>query len=166
MCAEANRASLEWEGQWARMMHEGREHQILLVEDDLGDAGLVKIALKRGNHKVELHHVKNGTEALAFLRRIGADFVDAPRPDLILLDLNLPGRSGHEILEELKGDRGLRSLPVVILSTSEAERDIHKSYQLGANSFVSKPMDVEDFSRTIHVLLDYWFGIVHLPSPS
>lgn len=145
-------------------MQEGKEEsQVLLVEDDLGDAGLVKIALRRYQRAVHLHHVKNGTEALAFLRRIGADFATVPRPDLILLDLNLPGRSGHEILEELKGDRSLRSVPVVILSTSEAERDIQKSYQLGANSFVSKPMDVEDFSRVIHSMLDYWFGIVHLP---
>jgi Response regulators consisting of a CheY-like receiver domain and a winged-helix DNA-binding domain len=145
-------------------MQDGKEQrQILLVEDDLGDAGLVRIALRRSTHAVDLHHVKNGTEALAFLRRIGADFLNAPRPDLILLDLNLPGRSGHEILEELKGDRGLRSVPVVILSTSEAERDIQKSYQLGANSFVSKPMDVEDFSRTVRAMLDYWFGVVHLP---
>lgn len=148
-------------------MLDGKEqYQILLVEDDLGDAGLVKIALRRSSHRVELHHVKNGTEALAFLRRVGADFVTAPRPDLVLLDLNLPGRSGHEILEELKADRGLRSLPVVILSTSEAERDIQKSYILGANSFVSKPMDVEEFSRAIHAVLDYWFRVVQLPNPS
>lgn len=138
-------------------------YQILLVEDDLGDAGLVKIALRRGQYRVSLHHVKNGHEALAFLRGIGADFATAPRPDLILLDLNLPGRSGHEILEELKSDRDLRGIPVVVLSTSEAERDIVKAYRLGANSFVSKPMDVEDFTRAIHGVQDYWFRIVRLP---
>jgi CheY-like chemotaxis protein len=138
---------------------------ILLIEDDLGDAGLVKIALRRGHYPVTLHHVKNGNEALAFLRRVGADFDQAPRPHLVLLDLNLPGRSGHEILEELKGDRTLRGIPVVVLSTSEAERDVMKSYALGANSFVSKPMDVEDFTRAIHAVLDYWFGIVSLPKP-
>jgi len=140
-------------------------YDILLVEDDLGDAGLVKIALKRGQYPTTLHHVKNGTEALAFLRHVGAAFAEAPRPDLILLDLNLPGRSGHEILEELKADRDLRGIPVVVLSTSEAERDIHKSYQLGANSFVSKPMDVEDFSSAIHRVQDYWFRLVQLPQP-
>lgn len=140
-------------------------YDILLVEDDLGDAGLVKIALRRGSYPTQLHHVKNGTEALAFLRRIGAAFAEAPRPDVILLDLNLPGRSGHEILEELKADRDLRGIPVVVLSTSEAERDVLKSYQLGANSFVSKPMDVEDFSAAIHRVQDYWFRIVQLPKP-
>lgn len=139
-------------------------YQILLVEDDLGDAGLVRIALKRGSYPVALHHVKNGNEALAFLRRIGADFAAAPRPSLILLDLNLPGRSGHEILEELKSDRALRGIPVVVLSTSEAERDVAKAYNLGANSFVSKPMDVEDFTRAIHAVQDYWFRVVCLPT--
>ncbi len=145
--------------------HQQQSFDILLVEDDLGDAGLVKIALRRGAYPVTLHHVKNGGEALAFLRRIG-DFAAAPRPALILLDLNLPGRSGHEILEELKGDRGLRHIPVVVLSTSEAERDVAKAYQLGANSFVSKPMDVEDFTRAIHAVQDYWFRVVSLPIPS
>lgn len=139
---------------------------ILLVEDDLGDAGLVKIALRRGRFPVILHHVKNGNEALGFLRHIGADFVTAPRPALILLDLNLPGRSGHEILEDLKGDSSLRGIPVVVLSTSEAERDIAKAYSLGANSFVSKPMDVEDFTHAIHAVQDYWLRVVRLPIPS
>lgn len=139
------------------------QHHILMVEDDMGDAGLVRIALRRGAYPVQLHHVKNGTEAFAFLRRIGADFREAPRPDLILLDLNLPGRSGHEVLEELKADRGLRGIPVVVLSTSEAERDVQKSYQLGASSFLTKPMDVEDFTRAIHAMEDYWFRLVQLP---
>lgn len=139
-------------------------YTILLIEDDLGDAGLVKIALRRGTWPSTLHHVKNANEALGFLRRVGADYQNAPRPDLILLDLNLPGRSGHEILEELKGDRGLRGIPVVVLSTSEADRDIQKAYQLGANSFLSKPMDVEDFTRAIHALQDYWFRVVRLPN--
>ncbi|MBC7952575.1 MAG: response regulator, partial [Rhodospirillaceae bacterium] len=90
----------------------------------------------------------------------------APRPDVILLDLNLPGRSGHEILEEMKADRSLRGIPVVVLSTSEAERDVLKSYQLGANSFISKPMDIEDFARAIHAVQDYWFRLAKLPDPS
>lgn len=146
-------------------MGEGMKERfdILLVEDDLGDAGLVKIALRRGVYDTQLHHVKNSTEAFGFLRRIGPGFAEAPRPDLVLLDLNLPGRSGHEILEELKADRSLRSIPVVVLSTSEAERDVLKSYVLGANSFISKPMDVEDFSRIINGLQDYWFRLVQLP---
>jgi len=135
---------------------------ILLVEDDMGDAGLVKIALRRGSHAVVLHHVKDGEEALAFLRRIG-EHAAAPRPDIMFLDLNLPGRSGHEILEEVKADNDLRKIPVVVLSTSEAERDVMRSYQLGANSFVSKPMDVEDFTRSIHAIESYWFDVVQLP---
>lgn len=143
-----------------------QSYHILLVEDDLGDAGLVKIALRRGTYPVTLHHVKNGNEALAFLRRIGGDFQTAPRPSLILLDLNLPGRSGHEILEDLKGDRALRGIPVVVLSTSEADRDVAKAYSLGANSFMSKPMDVEDFTRAIHAVQDYWFRVVCLPPAS
>lgn len=143
-----------------------RTYHILLVEDDLGDAGLVRIALRRGQFSVTLHHVKNGGEALGFLRRIGRDYLQAPRPDLILLDLNLPGRSGHEILQELKGDNSLRGIPVVVLSTSEAERDIVKAYQLGANSFMSKPMDVEEFTSAIHGVQDYWFRLVRLPGAS
>jgi CheY-like chemotaxis protein len=140
-----------------------RTYNILLVEDDLGDAGLVRIAIRRGSYAVNLHHVKNANEAFGFLRRIGADYVAAPRPDLIFLDLNLPGRSGHEILEELKGDPSLRGIPVVVLSTSEAERDVAKAYQMGANSFLSKPMDVEDFTQAIHGVQDYWFRLVSLP---
>lgn len=139
-------------------------YHILLVEDDLGDAGLVRIALRRGRYPVTLHHVKNGNEALGFLRHIGADYLSAPRPAVILLDLNLPGRSGHEILQELKADQLLRGIPVVVLSTSEAERDIAKAYQMGANSFISKPMDVEDFTRAIHGVEDYWLSLVRLPS--
>ncbi|MEW5727888.1 MAG: response regulator [Pseudomonadota bacterium] len=136
---------------------------ILLVEDDLGDAGLVRIAVRKGPHQVNLHHVKDGDEAMAFLRRAGAGFVQAPRPDLMLLDLNLPGRSGHEILEEVKADTQLRKIPVVVLSTSEAERDVMRAYQAGANSFVSKPMDVEDFTRAIHSIENYWFDVAQLP---
>lgn len=140
-----------------------QNHHILLVEDDLGDAGLVRIALRRGSYPVTLHHVKNGSEALGFLRRIGADYLEAPRPSLVLLDLNLPGRSGHEILQEMKADSALRTIPVVVLSTSEAERDVVKAYQMGANSFVSKPMEVEEFTQAIHGLQDYWFRVVRLP---
>ncbi|AVM73948.1 response regulator [Magnetospirillum gryphiswaldense] len=142
---------------------EGGYH-ILLVEDDLADAGLVRIALRRGRHTVNLHHAKDSTEAFAFLRRIGPNHAQAPRPHLILLDLNLPGRSGHEILQELKGDNTLRGIPVIVLSTSEAERDIVRSYNLGANSFISKPMDADEFAQHIHIMETYWFDIVRLPA--
>ncbi|ARJ67417.1 response regulator [Magnetospirillum sp. ME-1] len=138
-------------------------HDILLVEDDPGDAGLVRIALRRSRHSCRLHHVKDGDEAMGFLRRDEVHS-QAPRPDLILLDLNLPGRNGHEILEEIRADAALCSIPVVILSTSGAERDIKKAYALGASSYVSKPMDVEAFTAAIHSIEDFWFGTAQLPS--
>ncbi|WP_043743722.1 response regulator [Paramagnetospirillum magneticum] len=137
-------------------------HDILLVEDDLGDAGLVRIALRRSRHVCRLHHVKDGGEAMDFLRRSSAH-AQAPRPDLILLDLNLPGRNGHEILEDIRADAALSSIPVVILSTSGADRDIKKAYALGASSYVSKPMDVEAFTAAIHSIEDFWFGTAQLP---
>jgi CheY-like chemotaxis protein len=137
-------------------------HDVLLVEDDPGDAGLVRIAMRRSHHPCRLHHVKDGGEALAFLRRCDGHH-HAPRPDLILLDLNLPGRSGHEILEEIRADSLLREIPVVILSTSGAERDIKKAYSLGASSYVSKPMDVDAFTAAIHSIEDFWFGTAQLP---
>jgi CheY-like chemotaxis protein len=136
---------------------------ILLVEDDPGDAGLVKIAIRKSQRPHTVHHVKNGMDAMAFLRRIGPANLDAPRPDLIFMDLNLPGRSGHEILQEIKADPQLQSIPVVVLSTSEASRDVTRSYALGANSFITKPMEMERFSDTLVAVLDYWFGVVQLP---
>ena len=139
-------------------------YHILLVEDDPADAGLVRIALRKGRHAVTLHHARDSGEAFAHLRRIGPGLADAVRPHLILLDLNLPGRSGHEILQELKGDANLRGIPVIILSTSEAERDVVRSYNLGANSFISKPMDADDFAHHIHMMETYWFDIVRLPA--
>ena len=138
-------------------------HDILLVEDDPGDAGLVRIAIRRSRFTCRLHHVKDGAEALDFLRRHGSH-QQAPRPDIILLDLNLPGRSGHEILEEIRADSLLRVIPVVILSTSGAERDIRKAYALGASSYVSKPMDVEAFTAAIHSIEDFWLGTAQLPA--
>ena len=142
---------------------EGGYH-IFMVEDDLADAGLVRIALRKGKHAVTLHHAKDYTEAFAFLRRVGTDHGQAPRPHLVLLDLNRPGRSGHDILQELKGDPALRGIPVIVLSTSEAERDIARSYNLGANSFISKPMDADEFAHHIHTMETYWFDIVRLPA--
>ncbi|CAA7623275.1 Response regulator rcp1 [Candidatus Terasakiella magnetica] len=145
------------------MVSEKSSHDVLLVEDDPGDAGLVRIAIRRSRHTCRLHHVKDGDEAMAFLRRNGGHH-EAPRPDLVLLDLNLPGRSGHEVLEEIRSDLGLRTIPVVILSTSGAERDIKKAYSLGASSYVSKPMDVEAFTAAIHSIEDFWFGTAQLPA--
>ncbi len=143
-------------------MSDKDSHDVLLVEDDPGDAGLVRIAMRRSRHATRLHHVKDGVEAMAFLRR-GAGHAQAPRPDLVLLDLNLPGCSGHEVLEEIRADSLLRCIPVVILSTSGAERDIKKAYTLGASGYVSKPMDVDAFTRAIHSIEDFWFGTARLP---
>lgn len=139
-------------------------YNVLLVEDDPGDAGLVRIAMRRGRQNCDLFHVKNGNEALAFLRHEG-EHGQTPRPDLVLLDLNLPGLNGHEVLEQVKTDPALCQIPVVILSTSEAERDVSKAYRLGANSYVTKPMDVELFTASIHAIEDYWLGVVQLPQP-
>lgn len=138
-------------------------YDVLLVEDDSGDAGLVRIALRRSRYVCRLHHVADGMATMAFLRRQG-DHDKAPRPDLILLDLNLPGRTGHEVLEDIRADSLLCSIPIVILSTSSAERDIKKAYALGASSYVSKPMDVEAFSAAIHAIQDFWFGTAKLPA--
>lgn len=145
-------------------MREGRtSFDVLLVEDDLADAGLVRMAIERGRHVCRIHHVKDGTEALAFLRRIGGANSQAPRPDLVLLDLNLPGRSGHEVLEEVKADSSLRAIPVVVLSTSGAGRDVARAYLAGANSFISKPMEVEEFMAAIHAIQHYWFDLCAPP---
>jgi CheY-like chemotaxis protein len=138
-------------------------HDVLLVEDDPGDAGLVRIAMRRSRHPCRLHHVVDGGEAMSFLRR-GSGHDQAPRPHLILLDLNLPGRNGHEILEEIRSDSLLRAIPVVILSTSGADRDVKKAYALGASGYVSKPMDVEAFTAAIHSIEDFWFGTAQLPA--
>ena len=138
--------------------------EILLVEDDPGDAELVKIALREGKIVCHVNHVRDGVEAMAFLRREGRH-ERAPRPDLVLLDLNMPKKSGREVLKEIKSDEAYRSIPVVVLTTSDFERDIEGSYQLGANSFITKPVDVDQFMNAIQSIEDYWFGIVRLPKP-
>jgi CheY-like chemotaxis protein len=140
-------------------MDDGSGHDVLLVEDDSGDAGLVRIAMRRSRHASRLFHVKDGDEAMAFLRS-----PTEPKPALVLLDLNLPGRGGHEVLEEIRSDPALRALPVVVLSTSGAVRDIRKAYLLGANCYVTKPMDLEAFIAVIHATEDFWFGTARLPS--
>jgi CheY-like chemotaxis protein len=129
--------------------------QILLVEDNPGDVRLTQEALKEGDLPNQLHVVKDGVEALAFLRREGVH-ADAPRPDLILLDLNLPKKSGREVLEVIKQDDGLKRIPVVVLTTSDAKTDIVQVYDLHANCFITKPVDLEDIE-------EFWFSIVQLP---
>jgi two-component system response regulator len=135
---------------------------VLLVEDDPGDVVLIREAF--ADHKVGnvLSVVNDGVEAIAFLRREGA-YADAPRPDLILLDLNLPRKDGSEVLAEIKADPDLAPIPVVVLTTSEAEEDILRSYKLHANAYVTKPVDFEQFSRIVHQIDDFFIGVVKLP---
>jgi len=141
----------------------GRAIEILLVEDNPGDVRLTMEALKEGKLLNNLSVVGDGVEALAFLRREGK-FADSVRSDLILLDLNLPKRNGLEVLADIKADEDLRRTPVVILTTSQAEQDIVKSYNLYANCYVSKPVDLEQFMTVVKSIEDFWLTIVKLPS--
>lgn len=137
--------------------------QILLVEDDPADAGLAKRAIREGKAPCDVHHVRDGVEAFDFLRRRSDRFQQAPRPDLILLDLNMPRMGGREVLTELKGDPDLKTIPTVVLTTSDVERDIEASYVCGANSFVTKPMGMQDFIDVMARISHYWFRTVRLP---
>jgi chemotaxis family two-component system response regulator Rcp1 len=135
---------------------------ILLVEDNPGDVRLTREALKESKVRNAMDVVNDGVEALAFLRRQGK-FESATRPDLILLDLNLPRMGGLEVLGEIKADDALKSIPVVILTTSQAEQDIVRSYKLFANAYVTKPVDLEQFITVIKSIEDFWVEIVRLP---
>jgi CheY-like chemotaxis protein len=135
---------------------------ILLVEDSPADVDLTREALEDAKVRNTLHVVEDGVEALAFLRRDG-QYAGAPRPDLILLDLNLPKKDGREVLAEIKADPTLRRIPVVILTTSEAEQDILRSYDLHANCYVTKPVDLEQFITVIRSIENFWLVIVKLP---
>jgi CheY-like chemotaxis protein len=135
---------------------------ILLVEDNPGDVRLTMEVLKEGKLRNRVSVAHDGVEALAYLRREGA-FADAPRPQLILLDLNLPRKSGREVLEEIKRDPELRRIPVVVLTTSQAEQDILRSYDLHANCFITKPVDLEEFIVVVRSIEDFWLSIVRFP---
>jgi CheY-like chemotaxis protein len=135
---------------------------VLLVEDDDGDVLMTQEAFEHHKIRNKLHVVSDGDQALQFLRREG-DYADAPRPGLILLDLNLPRRDGREVLAELKDDPELRVIPVVVLTTSEAEEDIVRSYSLHANAYVSKPVDFERFIEVIRQIDDFFVTVVKLP---
>ena len=136
--------------------------EILLVEDNPGDARLTREALAQSKVRNNLHHARDGEEAIAFLRREGT-FGDVPQPDLILLDLNLPKRDGREVLEEVKTDARLMHIPVVILTSSQAEEDILRSYRLHANCFITKPVDFEQLTRVVQGIEQFWFTLVKLP---
>jgi CheY-like chemotaxis protein len=136
--------------------------EILLVEDNPGDERLTREALKEGKVYSNLHWAKDGVEALEFLRRQGR-FRDAPRPDIILLDLNLPKKDGREVLSEIKADDALKQIPVVVLTTSKAEEDVVRSYQLHANCYVTKPVDLEKFIVVVQSIDRFWLTVVTLP---
>jgi len=135
---------------------------ILLVEDNPGDARLAIEALKEGKVLNRLHVVPDGVEAMSFLRRQGT-YPDAPRPHVILLDLNLPRMDGRQVLAEVKKDDDLKRIPIVVLTTSQAEQDVVKSYDLHANCYITKPVDLDSFITVIRSIEDFWCTIVKLP---
>ena len=135
---------------------------ILLVEDNPADVRLTKEALKDAKVHHALHQVGDGLSALAFLRREGK-YNDAPRPDLVLLDLNLPGKDGREVLQNIKSDPALQTIPVVVLTTSSADEDILRTYNLHANCYVTKPVDYNQFGIIIRSIEDFWLSVVKLP---
>jgi chemotaxis family two-component system response regulator Rcp1 len=137
--------------------------EILLVEDNPGDIRLTKEALKEAKVLNRLTVVRDGVEALKCLRRQG-EYADASRPDLILLDLNLPKKDGREVLSEIKSDDTLKRIPVVILTTSQDEQDVLKSYGLHANCYITKPVELDQFITVVKAIEDFWLGIVVLPS--
>lgn len=135
---------------------------ILLVEDNPGDARLTREALSHSATPSTLYDVRDGEQALAFLRREGR-FASAPTPRLVLLDLNLPRRDGREVLEDMKKDPALQHIPVVVLTSSEAEEDIMRSYRLHANCFITKPVDLEQLTKVVQGIEQFWFTLVRLP---
>jgi len=143
-------------------MNVSKAIEILLVEDNAGDARLAREALRDAKVRNHLSWVSDGVAALAFLRREGPH-ADAPRPDLILLDLNLPRKDGREVLSEIKGDPKLKRIPVVILTRSQAEEDVLRAYHLNANCYISKPVDLDQFMKVVKTIEDFWLTIVKLP---
>lgn len=136
--------------------------EVLLVEDNPGDAQLTKIAMENSKISIHLSIVEDGVEAMAFLRR-QAKYAQAPHPDIVLLDLNLPKKDGREVLAEIKTDIALKRIPVVVLTTSQAEEDILKAYNLAANCYITKPVDFDQFVKIVQSIEDFWFAIVKLP---
>lgn len=139
-----------------------RPIEILLIEDNPGDARLTQEALREGRVSNRLSVVRDGVEAMAFVRR-EPPYTDAPRPDLILLDLNLPRKDGREVLAELKADPRLRLIPVVVLTTSEAEQDILRTYELHGNCYITKPVDLDKFLHIVRAVENFWLAVVKLP---
>jgi len=140
----------------------GRPVEILLVEDNPGDVRLTIEALRESNFINNLTVARDGVEALAYLRREGK-FANSVRPDLILLDLNLPRKDGREVLAEIKADPKLHTIPIVVLTTSRAEQDVLRSYELQANCFITKPVDLEQFITVVKSIENFWLTVVTLP---
>lgn len=146
-------------------MADTRGIDILLVEDDAGDVELTKEGLQMAKMAINLHVVDDGEKALRYLRR-EPPYEQAVRPDLVLMDLNMPRKDGRETLKEMKSDESLRSIPVVVLTTSEAEKDVVKCYDIGANCFITKPIGFEAFLHVVSSIEDFWFTIVRIPPKS
>ena len=144
------------------MQSDSRSIEILLVEDNPGDARLTLEAMREAKLQNRMHVVEDGVEAMEFLRREGR-FGDAPRPDLILLDLNLPKKDGREVLAEVKSDPDLKRIPVVVLTTSQAEEDVVRAYNLHANCYVTKPVDLAQFMKIVAQIDAFWVKVVTLP---
>jgi two-component system, chemotaxis family, response regulator Rcp1 len=141
---------------------QSRPAEVLLVEDNPGDVRLTQEALKDGRLLVNLTVAYDGVEALDILHRRGPH-ANKPRPDLILLDLNLPKKNGREVLEAIKADENLKPIPVIVMTTSKAEQDIHRAYNLNANCYVNKPVDLDEFLEVVRSIEDFWLTIVTLP---
>jgi chemotaxis family two-component system response regulator Rcp1 len=139
--------------------------EVLLVEDNAGDVRLTREALKDAKVHISLHVACDGIEALAFLNREG-QYADAPRPDMILLDLNLPRKDGRQVLEEIKATPALMTIPIVILTTSNSEEDVLRSYRLHANCYISKPVDLDGFLTVVKSIDSFWLSIVKFPRES
>lgn len=146
------------------MSEPGNSHfvEILLLEDEPSDAYLVKMALREGKVLAHLHHVVDGREGLDFLNKT-EKYADAPRPDLIFLDFNMPRMNGSEFLTVIKADERFKSIPVVVLTTSDVEKDVVRSYELGAASYITKPVDMPQFIKAVQQVGEYWFSLVRLP---
>jgi two-component system response regulator len=139
-----------------------RPAEILLVEDNENDVELTRIGFKKSKLLLNLHHAKDGVQCMEFLRKQGA-YTDAPRPDLILLDLNMPRMNGREVLAEIVADEALCNLPVIVLTTSTDEEEMLKMYKLRCSSYIAKPVDFNQFLRVVQSLADYWFTVAVLP---
>jgi CheY-like chemotaxis protein len=139
-----------------------RPGDVLLVEDNPSDVYLTQVAFRRSRTESEIHVVEDGIQAMAFLRQ-ELPYANAPRPDLVLLDLNLPRKDGYKVLAEMKADPDLRRIPVIVLTTSTAEADVHRCYESHANCYIAKPVDFDEFERVIQEIESFWFQCATLP---